>query len=165
MRIQKGRPVGVKGKGLTITKGGVIIRFPGRGGEMTSKTNKPRLNLLTSFGIELNAAIENGDGESILISEIHENLERGTLLQYLNVELPVNFDISHITDKPDQVDAINYVLHQTAGVFHARERSKLGVHGSGLHFLLGLIFIAIQNQDWVLSDGNSTFEGNPLDSE
>lgn len=111
---------------------------------------KPWLSSLGFVGFYVNSAIASGYGDTISFDEIYDNLEEGTLLEYLNEKIPGEFDFSLFTPGEEQCVALNHVLNEIAGGLQGRERRKVGIETSGLHLLLAFILEAMQKQEWVI---------------
>jgi hypothetical protein len=113
---------------------------------------KPPLNALTFLGFYVNSAMADGHGSDISFAEIYSNLERGTLLEYLEREIPGEFDFSLFPQGSEQSFALNHVLHQASFGFQDREGRKAGIESSGLHILMACILEAIQRRYWELEN-------------
>lgn len=110
---------------------------------------KPWLSSLTYVGFFVNSAIANGHGDAISFEEIYDNLEKGTLLEYLSQKAPGEFDFSLMPPGSEQSIALNHVLKEAGAAFQGRERRKSGIETSGLHLLMAFVLEAIQRHDWV----------------
>ena len=111
---------------------------------------KPWLSSLTFVGFYVNSAIADGHGDAVSFDEIYSNLEKGTLLEYLNHKIPDEFDFSLLPPGSEQCVALNHVLNKVAGSLQGRERRKVGIEKSGQHLLLAFILEAMQRQYWVI---------------
>jgi len=111
---------------------------------------KPTLSSLAFVGFYVNSAIANGHGNTVSFQEIYDNLEKGTLLEYLDQKIPGEFDFSLFPPGGKQCSALNHVLNNVAGGLHGRERRKVGIETSGLHLLMAFIIEAMQQQEWVI---------------
>jgi hypothetical protein len=124
-----------------------------RRGDNLMSENKPKLSDLTFFGSEVNSAISRGQGKTISFEDIHDNLEAGNIVEWLNKKLPFpgGADLGPLIELK-RCAAINHALNDVAGGFYGRERRKLGIDSSddapGLHLLLGVILDAIQQKYW-----------------
>jgi hypothetical protein len=50
--------------------------------------NKPKLSDLTLLACQVNSAIARGQGKTISFEDIHDNLEDGNIVEWLNKRLP-----------------------------------------------------------------------------
>lgn len=111
---------------------------------------KPSLSSLTLLGFRVNSTIANGHADAVSFQEIYDNLQKGTLLEYLNKKIPGEFDL--FPRGSEQCVALNHVLNEVAGGLRGRERRKVGIEKSGLHLLLAFILEAMQQQQWVIQN-------------
>jgi hypothetical protein len=109
---------------------------------------KPWLSSLAFMGFYVNSTIANGHGNDVSFDEIYSNLEKGTLLEFLNEKIPGQFDFSLFPPGSDQCIGLNSVLNEVAGGLQGRERRKVGIEKSGLHLLLAFILEAMQQKNW-----------------
>ncbi len=83
--------------------------------EITMADDKPRLSTLTYLGFSVNLAISHGHGRSISFDEIYESLDKGTILEDLDAEIPDEFDFSLFPVESEQSVALNKAINQIAG--------------------------------------------------
>jgi|ERR1700722_462811 len=110
---------------------------------------KPKLSTLSSIGLQVNWVIASGHSNAVSFREIYDNLEAGTLLEWLDRKIPDEFDFGLWPAGSEQRVAFNHVVNEVAGGLYGQEDRKLGIKTSGLHLLLAFILEAIQRRYWV----------------
>jgi hypothetical protein len=118
---------------------------------------KPWLSMLSFFGFQVNAAIEEGYGNAISFNDVYKGLEERNLFELLNEKLPGVLDLSLFLECNEesyleQRNGILNALSDAASGMEGREIKKYGVKSSGLSLLMAYVLEAIQQKYWTSSD-------------
>ncbi len=105
-----------------------------------------RLNQLTYFVNEINAAIDTGKYRDISIKEVEDHIEREDLIPYLRDRLGEDVDLSLLT--PEVSEELNSKLLGIFGGYYGQERRKWGVENNGLCLLIAWSTEIIQQKAW-----------------
>lgn len=105
-----------------------------------------RLSTLTYLGFETNAALEACPSLELPLAEIHVAAQRERLVALLAERLGDKVDLSLLTHGSDELPEVEAALRDAAAALHGREARKVGVRANGLHFVIALIFEAIQQR-------------------
>jgi hypothetical protein len=65
---------------------------------MLMSENKPKLSDLTFFASQVNSAIAPGQGKTISFEDIHDNLEMGNIVEWLNKRIPDGVDLGTLVE-------------------------------------------------------------------
>lgn len=101
---------------------------------------KPHISALGSLGFHLNAALAHGEGASLSADDVLGALEDGTLADLLNEKVG-GLDWT-LQLGPGVVDVLAYSAEGS------RPRDTSVPDSAGLHWLLGLVIEALQQEFW-----------------
>lgn len=110
----------------------------------------PKLSTLAYVGFTINSAIENGHLNEITFIEVHQAIQQGTIVDFLEARLGQDVDLSMISGQgaKDEGAAFAKAMQYVQPAFEGRERRKTGVKSCGLCLLMAYILEAMQHGVW-----------------
>jgi|SRR5271166_119502 len=97
---------------------------------------------------DLNHALDSGKASDVTFQEVHEHLESGDLVEYLQKRLGVH--LSGVRPGIDQNKFFIEALRSVRDSIWGRERRKFGVENNGVCMLIAYITEIIQSGSWDL---------------
>lgn len=111
-----------------------------------------RLTALTHLLLEINAASDTGRYDHITIADVHNAIERGKVLRFLQETCKRDIDLSLLVTATDPEFEIWYEkrLQDIFGGYAGSERRKWGVESRGLCLLIAWTTELIQQRDGII---------------
>lgn len=100
------------------------------------------ISILTFISFYLNAAMDSGKYDSLLIGEIKREIKNGTIFNFLRQKLGTDIDLS-ILKKSDEAELLAEWQDMLLAI---DERRKMGIEKRGLTLLIAYLLEGIQRR-------------------